>query len=179
MGPPALVVAGSNRRSTRASSEELPEVQHFPRRFPRIATAFQCKIPSDAVMSDYETSRQPPDIMSEDFPYRTAIEIDEKIEATVNSTTTKAITPACEIIGKTPMRMRGDSPCLNKLSYDVSEAFESNIRDEMCALATANTSKQHSCLPDDSSPCNPVYARFLGLCGPLSPLSLISISVAC
>ena len=74
MGPPSLVVAASNRRSTRAS-DEAPPVQHFPRRLPRTGTAFQCKVPSDVANNEYGTSRQAPSLMSVDFPHRSAMEL--------------------------------------------------------------------------------------------------------
>jgi hypothetical protein len=82
MGPPPLVVASSNRRSTRTSDVHSPDwnQQHFPRRLPRTGTAFQCKMQRDGVLKDYETSRRAPEIMSEEFPYRTALEMETTME---------------------------------------------------------------------------------------------------
>lgn len=100
MGPPALVVAASNRRSTRASSES-PEVQHFPRRFPRTGTTFQCKVAVDHVnLESYVTLRRAPDIMSEDFPYRPAADMEKKVDQTFASS---------EGEGKAQLRFRRDT----------------------------------------------------------------------
>ena len=77
MGPPALVVAASNRRTTRASGDSPPEVQHFPRRFPRTGTTFQCKVAADIFEEVYASSRQAPETMSGDFPYITKVEMEK------------------------------------------------------------------------------------------------------
>lgn len=89
MGPPALVVAASNRRCTRTSEFDIPESSqpHFSRRFPRVGALFQCKMQFDEVEGTYTTSRRAPDTMSEDFPHRTAMEVEKRITTEFTTST--------------------------------------------------------------------------------------------
>jgi len=80
MGKPTWVEGGGRRGDPMDLDSPEPAEPHFPRRFPRLGAAFQCKGIPDLVSSreKYATTRAPPEKMSTEVPYRTVAEVSAK-----------------------------------------------------------------------------------------------------
>lgn len=80
MGKPTWVEGGGRRGDPMNLDSPEPAEPHFPRRFPRLGAAFQCKGIPDLVPSreKYATTRAPPEKMSTEVPYRTVAEASSK-----------------------------------------------------------------------------------------------------
>lgn len=80
MGKPTWVEGGGRRgaigsNSNLLNSPDQPAEPHFPRRYPRTGTAFQCKGIPDIQEHYVSTRASDPEPMSVDVPYRTVTEM--------------------------------------------------------------------------------------------------------